>query len=124
MAMFGTSSVLGPVIGGFFAGQATILGFTGWRWVFLVNVPIGIAALVVVVPHPARASRPRARAIRIDWWGAAALTVGLVPLLTVAEQGREWGWGSTRAPGHCYVVGVARPGWPSSSSSGRWVTPP
>src|ERR1700712_3268445 len=42
MATFGTSSVLGPVIGGFFASHAVILGLTGWRWVFLVNVPIGI----------------------------------------------------------------------------------
>ena len=58
LAVFGTSSVLGPVIGGFFAGQATILGITGWRWVFLVNVPIGIAALVVVSPHPAPAAHP------------------------------------------------------------------
>ena len=29
---------------------------------------------------------------RVDWWGATALMVGLVPLLIVAEQGREWGW--------------------------------
>ena len=42
LAVFGTSSVLGPVVGGFFAGQETLLGITGWRWVFLVNVPIGI----------------------------------------------------------------------------------
>ena len=49
LAVFGTASVLGPVIGGFFAGQATILGIDGWRWVFLVNVPIGIAALAVVL---------------------------------------------------------------------------
>src|SRR5689334_25121843 len=48
LAVFGPSSVLGPVAGGFFAGQASILGVTGWRWVFLVNVPIGIVALVVV----------------------------------------------------------------------------
>ena len=48
MAIFATSSVLGPVIGGFFAGQDEILGVTGWRWVFLVNVPVGIVALVVV----------------------------------------------------------------------------
>src|SRR6476620_10766355 len=48
LAVFGTASVLGPVIGGFFAGQETILGIDGWRWVFLVNVPIGIAALAVV----------------------------------------------------------------------------
>src|SRR5215475_1507761 len=48
LAVFGTSSVLGPVIGGFFAGQESLLGVTGWRWVFLVNVPIGVAALFVV----------------------------------------------------------------------------
>ncbi len=60
VAVFATSSVLGPVAGGFFAGQAEILGITGWRWVFLINVPLGILALIVVtkvlnVPlHPPR----------------------------------------------------------------------
>ena len=42
---------------------------------------------------------------RIDWPGAVALIVGLVPLLTVAEQGRDWGWDSGRAL-LCYVVGA------------------
>ena len=56
LAVFGTSSVIGPLVGGFFAGTSTILGITGWRWVFLVNVPIGIIALVIVakvlhLPH-------------------------------------------------------------------------
>jgi EmrB/QacA subfamily drug resistance transporter len=103
MAMFGTSSVLGPLIGGFFAGQETILGIAGWRWVFLVNVPIGIAALFVVYAtlhvHHVR------RQVRIDWWGAAALVVALVPLLVVAEQGRTWGWDSPRSVA-CFVVGA------------------
>jgi len=61
LAVFGTSSVLGPVVGGFFAGQSTLLGVTGWRWVFLVNVPIGILALVVVakvLQIPVTASLP------------------------------------------------------------------
>jgi predicted MFS family arabinose efflux permease len=49
LAVFGTSSVLGPVLGGLFAGANTILGLTGWRWVFLVNVPIGLASLLLVV---------------------------------------------------------------------------
>lgn len=104
LAVFGTSSVLGPVIGGFFAGQESILGLTGWRWVFLVNVPIAIAALVVV----SRTLHLRHTRLdhRIDYWGAAALSVGLVPLLIVAEQGREWGWGSGTAV-LCYLVGVA-----------------
>ena len=104
MAMFGTSSVLGPVIGGFLAGQEVLLGISGWRWVFLVNVPIGIAALFVVSRtlhiHPVRHG-----VIRIDWWGAVALVVGLVPLLIVAEQGREWGWDSARSV-TAYVVGA------------------
>ncbi len=103
MSVFATSSVLGPVAGGLFAGQDTILGFTGWRWVFLVNVPIGIAALFVVTKnlhlHHER------REARIDWWGASSLVVALVPLLTIAEQGRTWGWSSGRAL-LCYAVGA------------------
>jgi EmrB/QacA subfamily drug resistance transporter len=103
LAVFGTSSVLGPVIGGFLAGQEEILGVTGWRWVFLVNVPIGIAALAIVhrvlnIPH-------RRREHRIDWPGALAIIVGLVPLLVLSEEGRNWGWGSTRSV-TMMVIGV------------------
>jgi EmrB/QacA subfamily drug resistance transporter len=102
LAVWGTSSVLGPVIGGFFAGAHSILHVTGWRWVFLVNVPIGIIALAVVakvlnIPHARRDHR-------IDWLGAITISIGLVPLLVVAEQGRTWGWGSHRAIA-CYVIG-------------------
>ena len=101
LAVFGTASVLGPVVGGFFAGADTLLGLTGWRWVFLVNVPIGLIAFVVVqrvlnIPHTRRPHR-------IDWPGALLLTVGLVPLLILAEQGREWGW--TSAPALLSLVG-------------------
>ncbi len=103
MATFGTSSVLGPVIGGFFASHAVILGLTGWRWVFLVNVPIGIAALFVV--YRTLHVHHQRREARIDWWGAVTLVVTLVPLLTIAEQGRVWGWDSGRAL-VCYVIGV------------------
>ena len=102
LAVFGTSSVLGPVIGGFFAGQDTLLGISGWRWVFLVNVPIGIAALLVVA-RTLHLNHTRLDH-RIDWWGAVTLSVGLVPLLLVAEQGRDWGWGSGRSIA-CFVVG-------------------
>ncbi|MFF5080444.1 MDR family MFS transporter [Actinoplanes sp. NPDC000266] len=104
LAVFGTSSVLGPVIGGFFAGADQILGITGWRWVFLVNVPIGIVALIVVA-KVLRIQQQR-REHRIDWWGAVWLCVALVPLLTIAEQGRAWGWDSGRAF-LCYGIGVA-----------------
>lgn len=103
MAVFATASVLGPVIGGFFAGQHSILGIPGWRWIFYINVPIGIVALLVVqavlkLDHVRRDHR-------IDWTGASMLVVGLVPLLIIAEQGRTWGWASGGAF-VCYVLGV------------------
>ncbi len=44
LAVFGTASVIGPILGGFFAGQDSIIGITGWRWIFYLNVPIGVAA--------------------------------------------------------------------------------
>ena len=104
MAVWGTSSVLGPVVGGFLAGQDSILGVDGWRWIFWINVPLGIVALAVVMrvlhlPHERRDHR-------IDWPGALALVVGLVPLLIVAEQGRTWGWASGAAL-ICYAIGAA-----------------
>ncbi|MFC0037644.1 MDR family MFS transporter [Actinomadura rayongensis] len=104
MAVFGTSSVLGPVVGGALAGQDQLLGVAGWRWIFLLNVPVGIAALIVVakVLHLEHA----ARAHRIDYAGAASLIVALVPLLLVAERGREWGWAATGSL-VCYGLGVA-----------------
>jgi EmrB/QacA subfamily drug resistance transporter len=103
LAVFGVSSVVGPLIGGLFAGTPEILFVTGWRWVFLINIPIGIAALAIVlrflhIPHTRRT-------VRIDWWGAATIIIGLVPLLLVAEQGRTWGWGSLGSIA-CYVIGV------------------
>jgi len=103
IAVFGTSSVLGPIIGGFFAGADSILGITGWRWVFLVNVPLGLVALLIVARTLHVAHFPRASAI--DWWGAFTLVVGVVPLLLVAEQGREWGWTSPSAL-TAYAIGL------------------
>lgn len=93
LAVFGTSAVLGPIVGGLFAGVDSILWVDGWRWVFLINLPIGIVALFMVtaflhVPHNAKNHR-------IDWWGAATIVIAVVPLLLVAENGRDWGWDST-----------------------------
>ncbi|GAA0510479.1 MDR family MFS transporter [Saccharopolyspora thermophila] len=90
MATFGTASVIGPVVGGLFADMDTFLGIDGWRWVFLINVPVALVALAVVA-RVLNVTTERVRH-RVDYLGAAALVVLLVPLLTVAEQGREWGW--------------------------------
>ncbi|MBV8540868.1 MAG: MFS transporter [Pseudonocardiales bacterium] len=104
LATFGAASVIGPLVGGAFAGAHSILGIAGWRWVFLVNVPVAAAALFVVarvlnIPHTPREHR-------IDWLGAVALTIAVVPVLLVAEQGQGWGWDSVRAV-VCYVIATA-----------------
>ena len=103
LAVFGTSSVLGPLIGGLLAGVDNFLGVTGWRWIFLMNLPLGALALVMVIsflhlPHHEHQSK------KIDWWGVVTIIIGVVPLLIVAEQGREWGWTSANAI-TAYVVG-------------------
>ncbi len=92
LAVFGSSSLLGPVIGGTLAGIDEFLFVEGWRWIFLMNLPIGIASLFMVITFLHVPHTPRK--LKIDWWGAAAIIVATVPLLLLAEQGRTWGWTS------------------------------
>ncbi len=92
LAVFGSSSLLGPVVGGTLAGVDEFLFVEGWRWIFLMNLPIGIASLFMVVTFLHVPHNPRKQ--KIDWWGAAAIIVATVPILLVAEQGRVWGWTS------------------------------
>lgn len=104
LAVFGISSVIGPLIGGMFAGADQILGIVGWRWVFLVNLPIGIVALAIVLRFLHLPKFHADHKVRIDWFGAAFVIMALVPLLLVAENGREWGWDSAGAI-WSYVIG-------------------
>ncbi|WP_436493339.1 MDR family MFS transporter [Actinokineospora sp. HUAS TT18] len=103
MGVWGLSSVAGPVVGGFFAGLDDFAGLAGWRWVFLLNVPIALVALAVVAKYLNVPHKPVPQ--KVDYLGAIALTVGLVPLLIVAEQGRVWGWDSGRSLA-MYATGV------------------
>ncbi len=105
IAVFGSASVLGPIIGGFLAGQDSILGLTGWRWVFFVNVPIGFFALYVV-NRTLKILAVNKQPHRIDWWGATFVTITLVPLLLLAEQGSRWGWTSARSI-FVLLIGIA-----------------
>jgi EmrB/QacA subfamily drug resistance transporter len=86
----GLAAALGPVVGG-------LLVAASWRWVFLVNVPIGIAALVVGwrrLPHvPGRSTRrPDPVGVVLATAGVGLLTFGLV-------KGSDWGWGSPAIAG-------------------------
>ena len=103
LAVFGTSSVAGPVIGGAFAGIDEILFLDGWRWVFLMNLPIGAVSMFMVLTFLHIPHNPRPQ--KIDWWGAVTIVMAVVPILLVAEQGREWGWSSPLAIA-MYVTGV------------------
>ena len=93
-AVFGVSSVAGPLIGGFLTEHAS------WRWVFYVNLPIGLVALVVtsaVLPASVRRAR-----VRIDWLGTTVLSAAIVCLVLVTTWGgTEHAWGSP------VIVGLA-----------------
>jgi EmrB/QacA subfamily drug resistance transporter len=89
-AVFGTSSVLGPVLGGWFADGP------GWEWIFFINVPIGIVALVVT--SSALKMKHVRRDHSIDYLGAAVLVASVTSiLLYTAWAGGEYGWGSPDA---------------------------
>jgi EmrB/QacA subfamily drug resistance transporter len=103
-AVGGLAAALGPVVGG-------LLVAASWRWVFLVNVPIGVLALLVgwrrlpgVPGHPVR--RPDLLAATLVTGGVAALTLGLV-------KGHDWGWssGSTVAALVTSVIALALFAW-------------
>jgi len=86
-AVFGLSSIVGPTAGGY------ITDSWGWRWVFYVNLPVGlIAVLLVLVTMPYVRSSASIR--DIDFPGAAALVAGLVPLMVALSITRDHGWTS------------------------------
>ena len=86
-AVFGLSSVLGPTAGGWITDNST------WRWVFYVNLPIGIIALLVLIfLMPSLRSKNTGKP-SIDYTGAALLIAGTVPLLlgfTLAGSQYDW----------------------------------
>ena len=81
-ATFAAASIAGPLLGGVFSDDLS------WRWIFYVNLPLGLAALVVL---STRLGAPRRRAADtpMDWRGAALLAAGVVALLLVCELGGD-----------------------------------
>jgi MFS family permease len=87
-SVWATAAVAGPLLGGFLAGYAN------WRWIFLVNLPIGAAALLLILRHLQEnlenAGRTRHR---VDWAGAMGLfTAGGLLLFALVQGGVAWPW--------------------------------
>lgn len=97
-AVFGVSTVIGPLLGGLFTDHLT------WRWAFYVNVPIAIVVVVAAartIPSVKAAGRPV-----IDYLGIAMVTVGASALiLATSWGGNEYAWGSGAIIG-LFVLGI------------------
>lgn len=84
-AVFGLSSVIGPLLGGWLTDGHGIFGVTtDWRWTFFINVPVGIIAFILIALYcpPLR----RATKATIDYLGAALLSVGLATLILAVDN--------------------------------------
>jgi EmrB/QacA subfamily drug resistance transporter len=96
-ATVGIALAAGPLVGGL------VTDGLGWRWIFLVNVPLGLAALAVVRPAIAESFGPRRP---LDPLGLGLLTLSLVALVFGTVRGGADGWGAPAIVG-AFVVGVA-----------------
>ena len=88
----GLGNAIGPLLGG------VLTDALSWRWIFFLNVPIALFA-VVVTYFLVHVEEPQGGDRRIDYPGIAALSVGLVSLLIGLDQVDDWGWGDPRVIG-------------------------
>jgi EmrB/QacA subfamily drug resistance transporter len=91
-AIFGLSSVIGPTLGGYITDHYT------WRWVFYINVPVGIVALIVAAFALPNIKRDVAG--KVDWLGSATMAAAVIPLLlALVWGGTKYAWGSSQILG-------------------------
>jgi len=84
-AVFGLSSVVGPLLGGWLTDGNTVFGLTtDWRWTFFINVPVGILAFILIAIYcPALRHASKAK---VDYAGAALLSVALATLILAVDN--------------------------------------
>jgi len=92
-ALFGLSAIIGPTIGGW------IVDYSSWKWVFYVNLPVGILAAVCIFLG-LQGERAVKDKVVIDYAGAGTLVVGMVSfLLGLSLGGKDYPWGSWQIVG-------------------------
>jgi EmrB/QacA subfamily drug resistance transporter len=97
--VFGLSAVIGPTIGGWLTDGP------GWRWVFYVNVPVGVVAVLLVsIALPFIRSRASVR--EIDWVGCILLAAGLVPMLLALSLTSDHKWTDPEVMGLLAIAAV------------------
>ena len=97
-AVLGAAVAIGPLVGG---GLTSGLG---WRWIFIVNVPIGALGVLLTITRVAESRDPNAHGV--DWAGLVTFSSGLFLLIYALTQGNAKGWGSTEIV-VCLALAVA-----------------
>ncbi len=90
MAIFGVGAMLGPIVGPLLGGWIT--DTMSWRWIFYINIPIGILSIimnVIVIKDPPYMQRQK---MKIDYWGLLFLAAGLGSLQFVLDKGQSEDW--------------------------------
>ena len=106
-AVVGGAVAVGPLVGG------AITTGIGWRWIFFLNIPIGVVAVIITLTKVDNAKIPSGR--RIDWIGFVSFSSSLFLLVFALVRGQRQGLGQ-----HLHRLDARRPrpcSWPSSSSA-------
>jgi len=96
---FAAATVFGPLLGG------PLIDNFGWRWVFYINLPIGLIGLLMAMAFIPE-SKKQKNFTGFDWFGAMALGASLTSLVLVLDKGLDWGWTSFESLG-CYALTLA-----------------
>src|SRR5882672_7946703 len=90
MAMWGVAVMAGPVLGPVLGGWLT--ENYSWRWVFYINVPLGIASIVMTKLYIFDPPYLRTESRKVDYWGIGMLTIGIGALQIVLDKGQQEDW--------------------------------
>jgi EmrB/QacA subfamily drug resistance transporter len=97
-AVIGAAVAIGPLVGG------ALTSGLGWRWIFFVNVPIGIGAVIITIRSVSESRDPGAT--RVDWLGLVTFSSSLFLFVYALIQGNSDGWGSTEIIA-CFAAAAA-----------------